>query len=189
MAYTCTKHWCIVTDTIIYNEKIYSDSYCWTLRTVRQSSVATYSTWVNEWMNEWTTEWIHHSRALGVVMWLVTDVDASLSRALRDVVSACIPSSSSSFDARWAMVVTWHNVTFHGATSSPPPVSQSAVYITRTKLNRNPTRFSRLPWGSDFNRISIPYPQKNPHNHGSSEVSTYTRTECSNENNPFDFWT
>ena len=23
MACTCTKHWCIVTNTIIYNEKIY----------------------------------------------------------------------------------------------------------------------------------------------------------------------
>jgi len=62
MAYTCTKHWRIVTDTIIYNEKIYSDSYCWTLRTVRQSSVATYSTWVNEWMNEWMNYWMNTSQ-------------------------------------------------------------------------------------------------------------------------------
>jgi len=26
------------------------------------------------------------------------------------------------FNARWVLIVTWHNVTFHGATSTPYPV-------------------------------------------------------------------
>jgi len=41
--------------------------------------------------------------------------------------------SLSLFDARWALVVTWHNVTFFGARASPPLVSHSDIHHRRLR--------------------------------------------------------
>jgi len=31
------------------------------------------------------------------------------------------------FEADWALIATWHNVTFHGVTATRPPVSNTSV--------------------------------------------------------------
>ena len=45
-----------------------------------------------------------------------------LGRASRDVQDAYPSLKCYKFNARWTFIVTWHNVTFFGATTVPYPV-------------------------------------------------------------------
>ena len=70
---------------------------------------------------------------LTFVMLLFYADAATLSRISRDIRAAY--SSMSSFDAHWAMIVTWYRVTFFGTNATPPPVS--VVVLGRYHISVN----------------------------------------------------
>ena len=68
------------------------------------------------------------------MVWLWTG--GALALVSRDIQSIC-----SSFKARWALIVTWHNVTFLGSVTSTPPVR---FYLLLCMLFRGSFSFLEL---------------------------------------------